>query len=214
MSNSVSRHETNHVPETVAQLAELMSGYPAPWALCGGWAIDAWLGRLTRDHGDVDVAVFVQDRQALRAHLSGWQLVCHDAGGEGDTSDLWNGRPIELPGHLHARPDTGEALPDRVDTAAHQGFGLDIQFSDRSGGDWVLSREPVIGLPLNEAVQESPWGLPAAVPEVLLFFKSQELRRRDKLDFQRMLPLLTAKQREWLRDAIMLAGHPWVPKLA
>jgi hypothetical protein len=46
-----------------------MSSFPAPWALCGGWAIDAWLGRQTREHGDVDVSVFLQDQRALFEHL-------------------------------------------------------------------------------------------------------------------------------------------------
>ncbi|TMF97813.1 MAG: hypothetical protein E6I03_13425, partial [Chloroflexi bacterium] len=66
------------IPEDVARIAELMSTYRAAWALAGGWAVDAWLGRLTRDHGDVDLAVFENDRQALFEHLAGWQLIAHE----------------------------------------------------------------------------------------------------------------------------------------
>jgi hypothetical protein len=112
------------------------------------------------------------------------------------------------------RLDAGERLPDRLDTAPQQGFSLDIQLNDRSGDDWILSRQPRISLPLRNAVHQSPWGLPTVVPEVLLFFKALELRRRDKLDFLALLPDLTQEQRDWLRSAISLVGHPWLSQLS
>ncbi len=37
------------IPEPVAEVADLMSTYRHMWCLCGGWAVDAWLGRQTRD---------------------------------------------------------------------------------------------------------------------------------------------------------------------
>ena len=214
LSNSVSRQTTNHVPEPVAPIAELMSAFRAPWALCGGWAIEAWLGRHTREHVDVDIAVFIQDQQALLDHLAGWQLVAHDAEVDDGTAQAWHGRPLNVPGHLHGRLNTGEGLPDRVDAATDQGFSLDIQLNDRSGDEWILSRQPRISLPLRDGVQQSPWGLPTVVPEVLLFFKACELRRRDKLDFLALLPHLTQEQRDWLRSAISLVGHPWLSQLS
>ena len=119
-----------------------------------------------------------------------------------------------MPGHLHGRLNTGEGLPDRVDAATDQGFSLDIQLNDRSGDDWILARQPRISLPLRNGVQQSPWGLPTVVPEVLLFFKARELRRRDKLDFLALLPDLTQEQRDWLRSAISLVGHPWLSQLS
>jgi hypothetical protein len=49
---------------------------------------------------------------------------------------------------------------------------------------------------------------------VLLFFKARDLRRRDKLDLAALLPHLTQEQREWLRSAITLLGHPWQRELS
>lgn len=214
LSNSVSRQETNHVPEPVAPIAELMSSFRPPWALCGGWAIDAWLGRQTRDHGDLDIAVFQDDHHALFEHLAGWQLVADDTSVE--RGKPWNGRPLSLPAHIHARFSvTGEPLPDLgAVLTASQGWGLEFQMNERSGDDWILSRQPRISLPLRKGVQQSPWGLPTVVPEVLLFFKGRELRRRDKLDFLALLPDLTQEQRDWLRSAISLVGHPWLSQLS
>jgi hypothetical protein len=189
-----------------------MSGFPAPWALCGGWAIDAWLGRQTRDHGDVDFLVF--DQRALFDYLGGWQLIAHDTEVDGDTAEPWNGRPLTLPAHIHGRLDRGEGLPENGIALPQDGFVLDIQLNERSGGEWILSREPRISLPLEDSIRRSSWGVPTVVPEVLLFYKAGELRRRDKLDFLTILPNLAGEQREWLRSAISLVGHPWLSQLS
>jgi len=216
LSISVSQ-TTNHLPEPVARVAGLMSTYPGAWALCGGWAVDAWLGRLTREHVDTDIVIFLDDHRAFFEHMAGWQMVAHDTTVDGGTGDPWNGRPLSLPAHIHARfPVAGEQLPDRVDNAAGQGFGLDVQFNERSGDDWLLSREPRVAMPLQRAVGQSGWGLPTLVPEVLLFYKAsgRHVRRRDELDFLALLPHLTDEQRDWLRNAISLVGHPWLTQLS
>ena len=46
------------------RVSELMGTLGRPWALCGGWAVDAWLGRVTREHLDVDLSVFEEDQAA------------------------------------------------------------------------------------------------------------------------------------------------------
>jgi hypothetical protein len=212
VATATSRHPANNIPDEVAPIAELMASFRQPWALCGGWAVDAWLGRQTRAHGDVDFCVW--DQRALFQHLNGWQLVAHHPKVPGDASELWDGRQVELPAHIHGRRDRGEALPDSVNMAAEQGFRLDVQLNERSGDDWVLIREPSVAVSLAGAILESPWGVPAVAPEVLLFYKSLDLRRRDKLDFAALRPQLTAEQRGWLREAIAALGHPWLAELS
>jgi Aminoglycoside-2''-adenylyltransferase len=207
----------NAVPEPVAALAAVMAGYHAPWALCGGWAVDAWLGRETREHGDVDLSVFMQDQAALFEHLRGWQMLAHDPTwkpAKGD--DWWDGRPIlGYPSHIHARPpERSGAVPADGIATTEDGFWLDIQLDARSGDDWVISFDPSISLPLGDAVATSPWGLPTTVPEALLAFKARDLRRRDRLDFDALLPLLDERQREWLRDVVARMGHPWMSQLS
>lgn len=220
MSESTS---SNNVPEPVVRLAAIMSGFRAPWALCGGWAVDAWLGRTTRDHGDVDLSVFVQDQQALYEHLRDWQLLAHDAAWEpSDQEEWWDGRRrLNNPSHIHARPPERRGpMPEGGIARTEDGFELDIQMDERAGDEWMLSPGLMVSLPLRDAVRESPWGLPAAVPEVLLFYKAgggsgiDWLRRRDRLDFVALLPHLSQKQRRWLRDAVSLLGHPWLAPLS
>jgi hypothetical protein len=198
----------NHVPEPLARVADLMSTFGGIWSLCGGWAVDAWLGHQTRDHRDVDIAVFQDDLNVLLYHLAGWQLIAHDVI-DPDSTEPWHGRPLYLPAHVHARLG---------------GSNLDIQVNERSGNDWLLSREPRIVLDLSRCAAKPAWGLPTLVPEVILFFKATAYfgieglwgRPHDAADFLGLLPVLGTKQREWLRAAISLAqpGHPWLSQLS
>ena len=198
------------VPVPLAGVADLMSTFRPRWCLCGGWAVDAWLGRQTRDHGDVDIAVFQDDQHAIFDHLAGWQLIGHDNHVADDSSESWDGRRLDLPAHIHAR--------------AHDGFNLEVLLNERSGRDWIFSREPLVTMPLRRCAQQSAWGLPTVVPEVILFYKANppawrdlprpDLRPHDELDFLALLPHLTDEQRAWLRNAISLVGHPWLTQLS
>jgi len=220
LSTSVSHQTTNHVPEPVARVADLMSTFGPRWALCGGWAVDAWLGRETRDHGDVDIAVFIQDQRALFEHLPGWQLLAHDpvfnVDSPGTNAEWWDGRRrLHDPCHIHARPpEFSGPMPEGGLAWAKDGFTLEFYLNDRSDDEWLLSREPRVSMPLQQAVRRSAWGVPALVPEALVFYKAADLRRRDKLDFAALLPELTDEQRDWLRNAISLVGHPWSAQLS
>jgi hypothetical protein len=228
-SNGPRGQSKNAFPEEVARLGALMSTYGPPWALAGGWAVDAWLGRVTREHGDVDLAVF--DQQALFKHLAGWQLIAHEEGKENQgVADLWDGRPLMPPAHAHGRsPKQSGPLPERFDDSGmrvvfpEDGFWLDIQLCERTGGDWVLNREPRLVLPLAECIRRSGWSLPVVAPEVILFFKAtlyvgtkNHLRPTDEADFDALLPLLMAEQRTWLRKAISrvyVGEHRWLGRM-
>jgi hypothetical protein len=207
-----------------------MSGFREPWALAGGWAVDAWLGRVTRYHQDVDFAVF--DQPALSEHLTGWQLIGHEERAEGDQggADLWDGRPLVPPAHFHGRPpELSGPLPDRFDDAGMRvvfpadGFWADIQLCERSGDEWILNREPNVALPLAGAIRWPVWGLPTVAPDAILFLKAtmyvgtkNHLRPHDEADFVALIPLLTDEQRAWLREAVSRAyvgEHPWVGKM-
>lgn len=221
------RRPTSPVPDAVAYVRDLLVGFGPPWFLSGGWAVDAWLGRQTRDHGDVDITVFHHDQRAIIEHLSGWALVGHDPNVADDTTEPWNGRQLDLPAHVHV-PSIGSPLATST-TATHAAFEFEFLLNERSGDEWVLNREQRIVVPLDRSTQRSTWGLPTASPEVVLFFKAGGnvsaaeletsgggLRSRDEEDFFALLPILSATQRSWLRDSLaeVRPAHPWLAQLA
>jgi hypothetical protein len=187
-------------PEPVARVSRRMENFGPARLLCGGWAVDGWLGRQTRDHGDVDLCIFRGDERAAFDHLVGWQLVAHDTP-DADHADPWDGRLLDFPAHIHA-------------TSA-DGFKLELHLNERSNGDWILCRDPRLTVALGRAAQQTAWGLPILVPELLLFYKARDVRAHDVADFHALLPRLTDSQRSWLAQAVSIVhpGHAWLPEL-
>ena len=178
-----------------------MTSFKAPWFLIGGWAVDAWLGRQSRDHGDVDIGYFRDSERAVFRHLAGWHMAAHDSP-DADHDDPWDGHVLDFPAHIHARkPDWPE---------------LDLNANEREGDQWIINREPRMAVRIGDAVRESGWGLPTLTPEVVLWHKGRaDIRERDHHDFAALLPLLDGRQRAWLADALPAISpvHPWLSEV-
>lgn len=56
-------------PLSVAGMRSVMAGFPAPWWIAGGWAVDLSLGRQTRPHGDIDTPRDAADFEVAKAAL-------------------------------------------------------------------------------------------------------------------------------------------------
>ena len=61
-------------PLTPSELARLMTGFPRPWWLVGGHAIEAFTG-VPRHHEDIDLAILTTDFPLLRAQLAKRRLM-------------------------------------------------------------------------------------------------------------------------------------------
>jgi PPOX class probable F420-dependent enzyme len=72
------RDRATPTPEPIARVAEVMRSFDARWFVSGGWAVDCWLGRQTREHADVDIGLFRDSESAIFEFLPGWHLVGHD----------------------------------------------------------------------------------------------------------------------------------------
>ncbi len=216
------------IPGPLARVSELMSNFECPWALCGGWAVDSWLGEITRGHGDIDITVFESDQRTLFDYLKEWNLVAHDEV-EPQAKQSWTGRALVLPAHLHAR-EPGEANAALVlswvtppYTQAKDDRDFEFIINEGAGTDWLLNTSPGLAISWSEGVRESPWGPPTAAPEVLAFYKATAYFRHKRLwarphdiaDFDALVPLLEEPRRRWLRDAItaLHPDHPWLPQL-
>lgn len=200
-------------PAPLALATDALAGYRRRWFLCGGWAVDAWLGQQTRPHLDVDIAVFHDDQSVLFEHLSGWKLLGHDDNVAEDCPDQWDGRSLDMPGHIHASIEK------------MNGIELDIQLNQSVHDDWFVNCRPGLTLPLDRCIARCAWGLPIVTPELVLFYKAHPptwrdaprpaQRPKDEHDFQALLPTLEGRQRSWLGQAISLVDptHHWLGQL-
>jgi hypothetical protein len=181
-------------PLGLDEAAALMDGFPGPWWVAAGWAIELHVDRRVRDHSDVDLLVLRDDQAAIRAQLAGWDVqVAH-----GGRLEPWpEGARIELPrAGLWARSD-------------RQGpWQLQFLLAERDGDDWWFRRNPSIRMPLADIGLRSADGIPYLRPELSLLFKSREPRERDEVDFDAVLPLLDEAARSRIA-AWLPAGHRW-----
>ena len=188
------------LPPDLAAAAALMRGFGAPWCVAGGWALDLFLGRVTRPHADVDLALFRADQAALREHLPGWTFRKAIAGRLAD----WSAdERLSLPVHeIHATSPGGSR-------------SLEFLLNERDGGEWVFRRNAAVRCPADRVIVQSTAGLPVLCPAVVLLYKAKNPRPTDDLDFRAVRSDLGRRQRAWLRAALEVAhpGHPWLAEL-
>jgi aminoglycoside-2''-adenylyltransferase len=61
-------------PWNLDKAATFFAALHVPWWIAGGWAIDLFLGRQTREHEDLDVLMLRRDQQAVRTLLGTWDV--------------------------------------------------------------------------------------------------------------------------------------------
>ena len=180
----------------------LFRGFDAPWWVAGGWAIDLFIGRQTRTHGDIDLSILRSDQERLRQHLAGWDIhVAHD----GVLT------PWEVGDHL-----TALRHQFWVRRAAGEAWAFEILLEDDAEGDWLFRRTPAVRVPLEQIGRVTLDGIPYITPEIALLYKANAPEiERNTADFSAAVSLLEEAPRRWLRDAIAMlyAGHPWLERL-
>lgn len=185
-------------------IATELDGCGLPWYFSSGWALDLFLGRVTRLHHDVDVILDYADQLKLRAHLSGrgWQFIS----------------PYEK--RFSPLPEFMRLEPPRHQFHAHRGEEfIDFLLSPIHGEVWHYRRQPEIVRHIRHMALTSPQGWLYLAPELVLLYKSvntsgQE-RSKDQLDVKNVLPALDDEQRAWLRWALLATtpSHPWLAQL-
>ncbi len=187
------------------KIKELFAEAPFPWFMCGGWAIDLYLGEVTREHKDVDVAIWRQDQLAMQHYLTkrGWTI---EVAGGGQLMPWATGEFIELPKHnvwcKHPAHD-----PDFVE----------ILFNEQDEDSFLFRRNLAIKRPLAKALLQSDQGFSYLAPEIVLLYKAgQPAEPQNQADFMATLGQLSDESRAWLKTslAIMDREHPWLTNLS
>jgi hypothetical protein len=183
--------------KAVLEVAEVLSCLRAPFYFSGGWAIDLHLGRVTREHHDVDTLVLRRDHLLLHKALHGFTLkkiIPHPDGMPPNRGTIVEWRPgerLELPVHQINAYRREQAEP-----------AFQVMLAESEGGEWIFRRNPEVRMPLAQMGFHPLWGLPYLAPEIVLLFKAKHFEARDRMDFDQALPALSADARQWLRGAI------------
>ncbi|TDV49644.1 hypothetical protein EDF87_104290 [Pseudomonas helmanticensis] len=185
-------------PWTPDELARRLSAVNRPWCVVGGWALDLWHGRQTRAHSDLEFTVLRADFACFRQALSDLDFyavkdgtfqflsaICLPAA---DIFQVWG-----------------------YDRAA-QAWRVDVMIEPGTPDTWVYKRDLSITCPRAEMVLRSTAGIPHLRPAAVLLFKAKHTRSKDRSDFARALPDLSAQERVWLLRHLtrLHPEHEWL----
>jgi len=176
-------------------MARRLEGVDMPWCVAGGWALDLFAGRQTREHGDLEIAV-PGDRFA-------------------DIARLFPDCEFHVPGGGQVVPLSDEAMREHHQTWAREratsAWRFDVFREPHDGDTWICRRDARIRRPYAEIIERDRDGIPYLAPEVVLLFKAKAARDKDHADLRGVLHLLDAGRRSWLADALEVVhpGHPW-----
>jgi aminoglycoside-2''-adenylyltransferase len=194
-------------PWSPQEVAQFFAPLTVPWWIAGGWAIDLFLGRQTREHEDIDVQILRRDQRVIRALFGAWDV---QAALPPPRDEAWPFRSWDLDEALDAE------IHDvwcRAEPA--QPWALQLMIADTQDDSWLFRRMPAIRRPVDSIGCVADDGIPYLAPEIQLLYKAKGRRPKDESDFAHALPMLTEERRHWLRNALIEThpGHPWLSRL-
>ena len=150
------------------------------YAFCGGYAIELFLDRRVRTHGDIDVSAYWPDRDTIILYMQslGWEVYEMCGGGVAhritDVKDqLRVKRNIfcfkEGCGSVRLSPRGKEGMVDLCFNHSEQtelDF-IEFLFNNRSADSFLYARNEEITLPLTKAIMTRR-GIPYLAPELVL----------------------------------------------
>jgi hypothetical protein len=183
------------------ELMKRVAGAQIPWAVCGGWAIDLFLGEETRAHEDIEIEILRADFPKLRDWLRPLEFYVV---GDGEVRALAPGALPPDDKHQTWLCDPGQNI-----------WLMDAMLQEGDAATWVCRRKPALTAPRDSIVAKTRFGVPYLKPEAVLLFKAKATRPKDEADFANVVPRMDADARAWLKDALAKthAAHHWIAQL-
>lgn len=188
-------------PWSPAELSRRLERVSRPRCIVGGWALDLWHGKKTREHDDLEFTVLRDDLGIFRRELNDMEFYTVNDG------------VLEL---LAAdREPTPEIFQIWCFDRAAGRWRVDMMIEPGTNDSWAYKRDPQIKRPRTEMVGLTADGIPYLNPPAVLLFKAKHRRPKDEEDFANALPKLPPSERRWLRDCLerLHPDHEWAKVL-
>jgi len=184
-----------------AEVQVRLAGCPVPWFVAAGWAIDLHVGRQTREHSDLEVAIPRADFPQFRTYFAEFDLYTAYAGQIAPLA------PAEEP--------KAEMHQVWVCDRAAAAWRMDTFLEPGDRQTWVSHRDERVRAPFADVVATTLAGIPYLRPQFVLLGKAKHTRDKDEADLAAVLPTLDEAARMWLAEALALVHpeHPWIARV-
>jgi hypothetical protein len=210
----------------VKDAIELLKGQNFEYAVCGGYAIDLFLGYDSRKHGDIDMLAYWNDRNSIILYMQSKGYNVYEMLGGGmahHITDINNqkykkrnifcsAKNCEI---VHLTP-TDEKNIYKIEFF-HIGQTelnfIEFLFNDKDEKCFLYARDKNIKRDMSKAILHNN-EISYLAPELLLLYKSTDTEREGyQQDFDLTFAKMNDEQREWLINALKIIypdGHKWV----
>lgn len=207
------------------ELKTFMAGCEFRWAVCGGFALDLFLDKNIRTHGDMDICVFEKDRSSVLQYMrdAGWNV--YEFRGQGKVRPLGSGMTSDHGRNLmclkdgcdivkfYPCEDPGMLYHQFFHTGMQEFHYLEFLFNHAHGDYLVMDPEKGLQRELPKAILRRN-GIPYLAPEIALLYKASNFDNPDyQMDFEETYPHLDEEQRGWFLQgmkSLYPQGHAWV----
>jgi hypothetical protein len=167
-----------------------MSKFGFSWFVAGGWALDLFLNRETRPHSDIEIGIFRNNQMKLYRYFEKRKKYYIDNRSRigKHIKTEWNKEYLRLPIH--------EICIEYDD------LELEVLLNEKDEENWIYRRDEKIKLNENLAIQYSTNEIPYLSPEIVLLYKTKDLRDKDIEDIKNAAPRMSDFQKRWLIDNI------------
>lgn len=196
------------------------------YAFCGGFAIELFLDKEIRGHGDIDVSAFWSDRNEIIVFMQsiGWQVYEMCGGGIAHhITDVADQMRIKRNIFCFSQGcDLVKLTPQHENEMYTLDFDsrgqkkldfIEFLFNDKDNTNFLYARNKEISLALSDAILFRD-DIPYLTPELVLLYKSTDTEREGyQLDYDYATARMNERQKAWLANALQREypqGHVWI----
>ena len=196
------------------------------YAFCGGYAIELFIGKAVRKHGDIDISAYWDERDKIILNMQslGWRVYELCGGGKVHyITDVAN--QIKAKRNIFCMTSDCEIVsltpidePDMFivdfDPKGQDKLTfIEFLFNNKDNDCFLYARNHDISLPLSQAILTRN-GVKYLAPEMVLLYKSTDTEREGyQLDYDMAMQAMSVKQKNWFAfalEAMNPDGHKWL----
>ena len=224
--------------ELISKGHDLFKDCGFTYYICGGFALELFVGKEMRPHSDLDISIFHEDRHNVVDFLqrNGWRVYkrVFEPGSWGGITPIVNANDPKLDDirniwamkkGSHLNPKLREGEDDLYDFEILSKEQVDFNFiemvlDNKENGGFVCNKSKTVVRELDKTILYTDCGVPYLAPEIILFLKSSKTytthewhKGKTPGDFKAVMPLLPDESKKWLINALNAEypdGYEWL----